>query len=310
MKRRPTSICDRTFARLLRLPSATHRRRIASSVAATLVLLLCALPSVASAQGVEAADGENRTQPTSPSEASTAKNEPVWLGVQIPKEHSGEKGARVGQVLKESPAARAGLQADDRIIAVDGTEVADLSSLKEALQAYGPGDSVTLRVKRDGEARSVEAVLVHQPGRREIIKKQLVGEHLDGIELEPLSGKADKIQAEDLKGKPLVLEFWATWCHPCRRTAETLEGLAETFGERVRIVGVSSEDRKTLHEYRQQVDPAYTLMRDLGETAHDELLISSYPTLVVVDPEGKIVDVFLGVGHDEPLRKLLEQLLE
>jgi S1-C subfamily serine protease len=72
-------------------------------------------------------------------------------------------GARVLQVIPNSPAEEAGLRPGDRITAVDGEAVNDRNTLPEVLRRYRPGDTVRLTVIRDGEERTLSVTLGRAP---------------------------------------------------------------------------------------------------------------------------------------------------
>jgi len=273
------------------------------------------LPSVVRGQGVEAREPANQET----AEQTTGE---VWLGVEISGDASQTDGAPVVRVIDGSPAARAGLEAGDRILEVAGAEVDDLASVREQVHPRTPGDRVELRYNREGAERTTKVVLSLRPSRRELREQQRVGELLPGsvefqlVELED-SGSSDGGGDEPdvwtratLRGEPVVLEFWATWCNPCRETADTLESLQETFGDRVRFVGISRESTEKLKTHFRDKKPGYTIARDLHDSAHEALFISGYPTVVVLDREGRVVEYFDGIGNERALRRQLDDLLD
>ena len=267
-------------------------------------LLSLAVPIETYAQGVEAespAEGEETTD--------SAKQESAWLGVQV-GEGSKKEGAPVVRVIDDSPAARAELRSGDRILAVQSESVHDLSSLRSALSDYGPGAEIDIMIRREGEEKTLTAVLSARPTQKELLDKQLVGRELPTFELAPVAGEKNRVTNEDLAGKPLVLEFWATWCYPCRKTSKTLRKLKTELGDEVRIVGISDEDQRRLRKYLDEKEVPYSIAKDIDRSAHDGFYISSYPTVVVADAEGEVVEIFLGIGHEAELRKTLDDLTE
>ncbi|MBO9362756.1 MAG: PDZ domain-containing protein [Thermoflexus sp.] len=93
--------------------------------------------------------------PRAPTSAETPR-----LGVVVTHEADG---ARVLQVIPNSPAEEAGLRPGDRITAVDGEAVNDRNTLPEVLRRYRPGDTVRLTVIRDGEERTLSVTLGRAP---------------------------------------------------------------------------------------------------------------------------------------------------
>jgi putative serine protease PepD len=84
----------------------------------------------------------------------------AYLGVAL-AESSG--GARVAQVRRDTPAARAGLRAGDVIVAVNGERIGSTDALRSAIDAKRPGDTVTLTIRRNGKERTLKATLAARP---------------------------------------------------------------------------------------------------------------------------------------------------
>lgn len=70
-----------------------------------------------------------------------------------------DDGILVGKVLKDGPADKAGLEAGDIILEVDGEKVADKSAFKKILKEKSEGDKITLTISRKGEEKTIEAKL-------------------------------------------------------------------------------------------------------------------------------------------------------
>ncbi|MEO8189585.1 MAG: TlpA disulfide reductase family protein [Acidobacteriota bacterium] len=120
---------------------------------------------------------------------------------------------------------------------------------------------------------------------------------LPALSLTDLDGK--KLSREDLAGRVVLVEFWATWCPPCRGTLEWLGELAKRHGDRVAVVAVAVESdeakvKKLAGELRL---PFFWTMGtpDLARSFGD---VSGLPTLFVFDPNGKTSGVFFGAPPD------------
>ncbi|MGA9119025.1 MAG: PDZ domain-containing protein [Bacteroidota bacterium] len=99
-----------------------------------------------------------------------------WLGVSIQDmtarrakelKSKTEEGARVMEVVEDSPAEKAGLREDDIVVEVDGHRIEDASDLREQIRSKKPGQSVTLTVIRNDGRQQVKAVLDEEPERAE-----------------------------------------------------------------------------------------------------------------------------------------------
>lgn len=87
-----------------------------------------------------------------------------YLGIELAE--AAEVGARINRVMPNSPAAKAGLQAEDFILSLAGRAVQDAESLLNVLQRHKPGEVIALRVKRGNEEMELKATLDRRPGGR------------------------------------------------------------------------------------------------------------------------------------------------
>ena len=274
-----------------------------------LVLLLVTSSPPLAAQGVESTPDEPST--AGPQKPPLPSKQPVWLGVQVGDDSDAAGGALVGRVVPESPAARGGIEKGDTIQTIDGRSISGLSAIRQVLAGQSPGSTVSLTLERNDKEQEVEIVLSAKPKRRELLNQQLVGRPLPSFRLAQLTDQGEEeLDSEALAGKPMVIEFWATWCPPCRQTAATMRSLHEQYGDRVGIVPISRQSSRKLRGYRQEHQLPYSIYRDLEQTAHRAFYISSYPTLIVVGPDGRVEAVFLGAGHRSELEELVEQMVD
>ena len=126
-----------------------------------------------------------------------------------------------------------------------------------------------------------------------------------------------KITNASLKGKPYVLDFWATWCGPCVADMPNIQATYNKFHKKgFDVVAVSLDnDRKALESFVRQrslpwvqiVDNAPRTKQGRQETLSNRYNISSIPTAFLVDRDGKVVSTF---ARGEELQRLLNQLLE
>lgn len=117
------------------------------------------------------------------------------------------------------------------------------------------------------------------------------------LELTDLSGKV--IQSKDLAGRPVLVEFWATWCPPCRGTLKWLGSLKEQYGDKLTVIAIAIEsDEPMVREVVNKMNlPIHWAMgsQQLAQSFGD---ISAVPTLFLFDSSGKTVEVFYGAPPD------------
>ena len=108
--------------------------------------------------------------------------------------------------------------------------------------------------------------------------------------LTDMAGK--KVTLADLKGKVILLNFWATWCPPCREEMPTLETLYQTYKDHKNFVFLSvdsSEPKATVADFLAKNPYHFPVLLDLNGAVSAEYGISAIPTTYLIDPQGKVV---------------------
>jgi thiol-disulfide isomerase/thioredoxin len=116
------------------------------------------------------------------------------------------------------------------------------------------------------------------------------------------------------RGKVLVVNFWASWCAPCREEMPMLDELQADYGANdVRIVGISAEDVDTLKVFNEELKVEYQLLAgDFEALALAQVLGNDkgiLPFTVVIDKHGKIAQIMFGKVDKSMMEKALYPLL-
>jgi len=135
-----------------------------------------------------------------------------------------------------------------------------------------------------------------------------VSESADDFTLRQVDGSRT-VTLSQLKGKPALVVFWATWCPPCRREIPVLKDITTKYqpkGLQVLAVAVDyRESQEQVLQFQKTNDLPYTVLWDAQSTVSDHYGVSGIPTLVLVDPSGVIR--YRGNGVDDELMGLIDK---
>lgn len=120
----------------------------------------------------------------------------------------------------------------------------------------------------------------------------------------PVAANGDagaRLQLAELKGHPVVIDFWASWCGPCAMQAPILDRLARKYeGRGLVVLGVNIDDPPAVaKEYARRKGLSYPILVDPNDQAAGMYGVSKLPSLIVVDRQGNVTSFMTGL-IDEP----------
>lgn len=128
----------------------------------------------------------------------------------------------------------------------------------------------------------------------------------------PGEGAGDRIDLGATEGKPLVLDFWASWCAPCRASIPVLNALHDEHGDRVRFWGINVEPNRPpafIREAHRDFGAGFGSLLDERGDAQAAFGVDAIPTIVVVDGRGVVRWMERGVPSRAELGQRLRSIV-
>ncbi|WP_199621057.1 TlpA family protein disulfide reductase [Paenibacillus alkalitolerans] len=113
--------------------------------------------------------------------------------------------------------------------------------------------------------------------------------------------------------KALLINFWASWCDPCRLEAPFLAQLHEKYGDKLDIYGVNGleyDDLNSVRAFVKQYDHRFPVLLDRKSDVFDLYKVPGYPTSFLVDRNGVVKDVVIGLPDHGEFEKKIRKLID
>ena len=121
---------------------------------------------------------------------------------------------------------------------------------------------------------------------------------------------AEIVDSSGGNGRPVVLNFWASWCGPCRVEMPSLQQASVRYNGRVAFVGINQgEDWPTITEFGDEYNVTYPLLIDPDNHVNRLYEVSNLPTTVIIDQTGVVREVIVGILSEAVLQRRIEALL-
>ncbi len=198
------------------------------------------------------------------------------------------QGVRVGHVTRGSPADAAGVREGDHLRRVAGAVVSQASDVIRAVAANAVGDRIQIELTRGQGTQKVGAVLAGFPSQDELVRMDLVGASAPTWRDTQAVAGAFPSSVAAMRGHVVLLDFWATWCGPCRVSIPKLEALQARYGAQgLSVIGISTEDAADVALFAQRMGMHYGVGVDPHGATTRTYSVFSLPTLVVIDRPGR-----------------------
>lgn len=122
----------------------------------------------------------------------------------------------------------------------------------------------------------------------------------------------DTVRLSQLRGQPVLLNFWATWCGPCRMEIPYLQAAFDEKGEEIQFIGINlGESEEKVRQFAYDYDMTFTIALDTSYETSQAYNIRYIPTTFLIDRQGVICDIKIGPFQSEnELIVMLDSLLQ
>ncbi|MEJ8776826.1 thiol-disulfide oxidoreductase ResA [Pseudogracilibacillus sp. ICA-222130] len=123
------------------------------------------------------------------------------------------------------------------------------------------------------------------------------------------NNEVESIRLSDLKGKGVMLNFWATYCKPCEAEMPYMENLYPQYEDDIEIVAVSLDASElVIHQFIDKYNLTFPVLHDTQSDVMDLYGVGPIPSTYFIDAEGKIVEVVAGALTLETLEEKFQMI--
>lgn len=134
-------------------------------------------------------------------------------------------------------------------------------------------------------------------------------------DFEVVSENGEIVKLSDNIGKPVVINFWATWCGPCRVELPAFENMYKKYHDKVEFMMVNLTDgmrekKEDVKEFISENNYSFPVFYDTNQNAANAYNITSIPVTVFIDADGNIENYRVGGLRENKLKEYIEELLK
>lgn len=166
---------------------------------------------------------------------------------------------------------------------------------------YEPGETV----EDSGDA----VMTAEGPDEQEDATSFEKGEQAPDFTLETLGG--EEVSLSDYEGTPVIINFWATWCPPCRAEMPDMEEMYQSTDD-LEILAVNLTEtestRNAVSQFVGELGLSFPILLDQNSDVMGQYEVGPVPTSIFVDREGKVQSVILGAMNKDLMEQRLQEM--
>ncbi|MBE3569559.1 MAG: TlpA family protein disulfide reductase [Bacillales bacterium] len=144
-----------------------------------------------------------------------------------------------------------------------------------------------------------QSILTEKAGRQDHREKKgdrlpglKIGENAPDFTLPTLKG--DWVHLRERKGQKVIINFWATWCPPCKEEIPVLQTFYEQNKGLVELLAVNIDPESNVSHFAEEYGISYPILLDKDGTVNETYKVAAIPTTYVIDENGMIIDKHIG----------------
>ena len=154
---------------------------------------------------------------------------------------------------------------------------------------------------------------IHSSDDEEIVSEAETGSKEPATDFTVYDNNGNAVNLSDHFGKPLVVNFWATWCPPCCEELPHFDALAQEMNGEVEFMMVNltddeGENAENTRQFLAENGYTFPVYYDDDQSAANAYFIEGIPTTLFIDAEGNIVAQQVGAMDEATLRAYIEQI--
>ena len=127
-----------------------------------------------------------------------------------------------------------------------------------------------------------------------------------------LPGIKSEVKLAAHRGSVVYVDFWASWCGPCRKSFPWMNEIQEKYGRKIKVIAINlDQERAEADKFLKQNPPKFTVAFDPDGKTAEAYKVKAMPSSFLIDPNGRILSSHAGFrGQDkEELEKMIDQML-